>query len=811
MNNNNSLILEYHLYDTIQLLKNNKYKKFINLSRKLVCHPYLINDTFYIQLNIQLIRRLLYCQLKVIKKYFFHFSQKQQTILEVLITCMNLCQNYQILLNKYQNSLNEKQKNEKQISRKQKFLNEPNKLTIKQFANIFDKLEPDSKSKIWIQYQWQQLFCNLQKTLLFNYLYCKISLLKEAPLFLFKLQMLKPISTFQSQFIYFQTLTLKNAAQFELSNLTNNDTIEFGFQMLLNSVREYHKPQSNLINLQKQLIKITATLIINLDIQSKSLEINDNHLECIQSLNLAHFLASQILKPLKAKLEFIDYINSEFEFVNEKFEQILLEDQDLTKFTQFLYGYQINQKQNQKIIGNSKLQDLIKAKLQENKSAQFQKGFKTVQSNQCIYVSNSQDKLTMQDYLPIKIKSYHHKDSTIFSNPYSQTSINHTIYVNTLMKESQSQSQSTKREKVIQNAHPSSFLSLNSVSVVKQNQEKPKKRQISVKCKRLNTNSDHKNSYLSQLINLRQKSCLTIRDEISELEKNHQQLVNQLNNQQKSSKVSTIDEFFNKKIEAIAFEECLTLDQIKDTAKKIIQTEWEIHKEMPVTKSLMKSISVSDIQFEQKQATYNKLQEYREIQNVDYYNTEKDRAQDQMEQTKEVKKLKINQQRFSMRHRNSQQSLLNSQQIKSLVINDTKIKEQFTQQILQQQNSAEQKIEIKVSPRLTRKNNSMLYNSNQEQENQKNGYSLVKGQLIDLMIKNLEYRDELNMQEKELKQFVLPRQFRTKAISPQGGEFSLKSQNMSDFKSFAYSTNSTQITSQNMENKLHKTITNQKQ
>ncbi|CAD8057838.1 unnamed protein product [Paramecium primaurelia] len=807
MINNNSLILEYHLYDTIQLLKNNKYKKFINLSRKLVCNPYLANDTFYIQLNIQLIRRLMYCQLKVIKKYFLNFSSKQQTILEVLITCMSLCQNYQILLNKYETSFDDKQIKEKQISRKVKFLNEPNKLTIKQFANQFDKLEPDNKSTIWIKYQWQQLFCYFQKTLLFVYLYFKMSLLKEASLFLFKLQKLTPISTFQSQFLYFQTLTLKNAAQFELCNTSNNDVLEYGFQMLLNSLREYHKPKSDLINIQKQLIKITTTLLINLDIQSKSQEINDNHLDCIQSLNLAHFLASQILKPLKVKAEFIEYIASEFEFTNEKFEQILLEDQDLTKFTQFLYGNHVNLKQNTKIIGNSKLQEMIKTKLQQNKNSQFQKGFKTVNSNQYIYVSNSQDKLTMQDYLPIKIKSYHHKDSTAFSNPYSQTSINHTIYINTLIKESPS----TKRERINQNVNPGSFLSLNNVSVVKQNQDKPKKRQVSVKCKRVNTNSDHKNSYLSQLINLRQKSSLTIRDEMSELEKNHQKLLNQLNNQQKSTKISTIDEFFNKKIEAIAFEECLTLDQIKDTAKKIIQTEWEIHKEMPVTKSLMKSISVSDIQVEQKQAAYNKLQEYREIQNVDYYNTEKDRAQDQMEQTKEVKKLKINQQRFSMKHRNSQQNLLNSQQIKSLVINDTKIQEQFSQQILQQQNSTEQRIEMKVSPRLSRKNNSMLYNSNLEQDNRQKGFSLVKGQLIDLMIKNLEYRDDLNMQEKELKQFVLPRQFRTKAISPQGGEFSLKSQNMSDFKSFAYSTNSTQITSQNMENKIHKTFTHQKQ
>ncbi|CAD8067945.1 unnamed protein product [Paramecium sonneborni] len=808
MNNNNSLILEYHLYDTIQLIKNNKYKKFINLSRKLLCHPYLINDTFYIQLNIQLIRRLLYCQLKVIKKYIFNFSQKQQTILEVLITCMNLCQNYQILLNKYQISLDEKQINEKQISRKQKFLNEPNKLTIKQFANIFDKLEPDSKSKIWIQYQQQQLFCYFQKTLLFNYLYCKISLLKEAPLFLFKLQMLKPIFTFQSQLLYFQTLTLKNAAQFELSNTTNNDALEYGFQMLLNSLREYHKSQTNLINLQKQLIKITTTLIINLDIQSKSYEINDNHLECIQSLNLAHFLAYQILKPLKAKSEFIEYITQEFDFVNEKFEQILLEDQDLTKFTQFLYGYHLNQKQNIKIIANSKLQEMIKAKLSEKKSTQFQKGFKTVDSNQCIFASHSQDKLTMQDYLPIKIKSYHHNNSTALSNPYSSTSINNTVNFNTIIKESPS----TKKERINQNACPSSFLSQNSVQIIKQkNQEIPKKRQISVKHKRSITNSEHKSSYLSQLINLRQKSNLRIRDEMSELEKNHHKLINKLNNQQKSTKVSTIDEFFNKKIEAIAFEECLTLDQIKDTAKKIIQTEWEIHKEMPVTKSLMKSISVFDIQVEQKQAIYNKLQEYREIQNVDYYNTEKDRAQDQMEQTKEVKKLKINQQRFSMRNRSSQQSLLNSHQIQSLVINDTKIQEQLTQSILEQQNSGEQNIEMKVSPRLSRKNNSMFYNQNQEQNNQKKGYSLVKGQLIDLMIKNLEYRDELNMQEKELKQFVLPRQFRTKTISPQGGEFSQKSQNMSDFKSFAYSTNSTQITSQQMENKLHKTFIHQKQ
>ena len=49
--------------------------------------------------------------------------------------------------------------------------------------------------------------------------------------------------------MYLIALGLKNTASLELGNSTNSDVIDLGLEMLQITLKEYHKPQSNVIKL----------------------------------------------------------------------------------------------------------------------------------------------------------------------------------------------------------------------------------------------------------------------------------------------------------------------------------------------------------------------------------------------------------------------------------------------------------------------------------------------------------------------------------------------------------------------------------
>ncbi|CAD8209540.1 unnamed protein product [Paramecium pentaurelia] len=702
-------VLEYHIYETQWMLRKGKYKCFINISEKHLTQHYQQSELPGIQLQMQLIRRLLYCRLKVMRKHFLKFNSKQGRILTQLDQCMQLCHTMNNYIAKCQDVLTE---HENPSNRKNKFkllgdMQSPRgNSKLKQFLIEFEHEPWDKKSLIWLRYHEQELFISIQQILMFNYLYFKMTNLKEATRFLHKLIQLKFVKTQKSITIYHEALTLLHSAYFENSYNFQNQYFDPLSNMLINSLREYYRPKSDQNKCKRQMKHYAQLLIINLDLQSKSLEYKDKYDESALLISMANYLCQHILTFVGKQEELINYIKYEYEYKHEKYEQIILEQQDLNQFVSFLYGFE------KKHNFESKQQFPHQTKFDIN--------------NKNVYI-------------------YHHTRAKSDFKPI----------IKDISKEA---------------TRDGSLFMPNTPSCSKDNTQ----RLINKPHKHKRRRHQENQSYLSKLIYLRSLSDYKL-DQMNvetDLQKHLRGLEETLYKLEHPNQIKSIDQVFNQKIESITFEKCLTLDQVKETARKIIAAEWEVHKEMPVTKSLMKSISVSDIQLEKLQQQYSKLQEYIELQKIDYHNTQKDQAQLIMKENHDLKKLQLNQQKYQMklRHQKVQQQLQIPKKLLNLQTDEAGLSPKFIKRNTQILNSYNTTIFDRMDPALR----------------QNKEYQKAQKQLMDLMVSNLEQRDELN--SKKLKTFVnvLPKSV-TRLPSP---TYSQRSDNK---KSFAFSNNSTRL------------------
>ncbi|CAD8126484.1 unnamed protein product [Paramecium sonneborni] len=707
-------VLEFHIYETQWMLHKGKYKCFINISEKHLTHHYQQSELPGIQLQMQLIRRLLYCRLKVMRKHFLKFNTKQGRILTQLDHCMQLCHTMQNYLAKCQDVLTER---ENPSNRKNKFkllgdmYSPRGNSKLKQFLVEFEHEPWDKKSLVWLRYQEQELFISIQQILMFHYLYFKMTNIKEAIRFLHKLIQLKFVKTQKSVTIYHEALTLLHSAYFENSYVFQNQFFDPISEMLINSIREYYRPNSNQNKCKRQMKHYAQLLIINLDLQSKSLEYKDKYDESALMISMANYLCQHILIFVGKQDELINYIKYEYEYKHEKYEQIILEQQDLNQFVSFLYGIQKKQ------IFQPKQQFPHQTKYDIN--------------NKNVYI-------------------YHHSKA-------------------------KSDFKVQKLKDISKEATRDGSLFIpNSPSCSRDNTQRLITKSHKHKRKRHQENQ----SYLSKLIYLRSLSDYKL-DQMNvetDLQKHLKGLEETLQKLEHPNQFQSIDQVFNQKIESITFEKCLTLEQVKETAKKIIAAEWEVHKEMPVTKSLMKSISVSDIQLEKLQEQYSKLQEYIELQKIDYHNTQKDQAQLIMKENQDLKKLQLNQQKYQMklRHQKVQQQFQIPKKLLNLQTDEAGLSPKFIKRNTQILNSYKTTIFERMDPK----------------QRQNKEYQTAQKQLMDLMVSNLEQRDELN--SKKLNQFisVLPKSV-TRLPSPKN--LDTYSQRSDHKKSFAFSNNSTRI------------------
>ncbi|CAD8127470.1 unnamed protein product [Paramecium sonneborni] len=706
-------VLEFHIYETQWMLRKGKYKCFINISEKHLTHHYQQSELQGIQLQMQLIRRLLYCRLKVLHKHFLKFNTKQGRILTQLDNCMQLCHTMQNYLAKCQDVLTER---ENPSNRKNKFkllgdMQSPRGYSkLKQFIIEFEHEPWDKKSLIWLRYQEQELFISIQQILMFNYLYFKMTNLKEATRFLQKLIQLKFVKTQKSVTIYHEAQTLLHSAYFENSYVFHNQFFDPISNMLINSLREYYRPNSNQDKCKRQMKHYAQLLIINLDLQSKSLEYKDKYDESALMITMANYLCQHILTFVGNQDELINYIKYEYEYKHEKYEQIILEQQDLNQFVSFLYGFKKKQKFQTK--------------------QQFPHQTKYDINNKNVYIFHHTR--AKSDYKPLKDIST--RDGSLFV----------------------SNTPSCSKDKIQR------FLS---------NPQKQKNKH------KRNRNQENQ-SYLSKLIYLRSLSDYKLdqKNVETDLQKHLKDLEVTLQKLEHPQQFKSIDQVFNQKIESITFEKCLTLEQVKETAKKIIAAEWEVHKEMPVTKSLMKSISVSDIQLEKLQEQYSKLQEYIKLQKIDYHNTQKDQAQMIMKENQDLKKLQLNQQKYQMklRHQKVQQQFQIPNKLLNLQTDEAGLSPKF----------------IKRNTQILNSYNTTIFERMDPQLRQNKEYKNAQKQLMDLMVSNLEQRDELNSKKNNSFVSVLPKSV-TRLSSPK--YLDSYSQRSDQKKSFAFSNNSTRL------------------
>ncbi|CAD8212143.1 unnamed protein product [Paramecium pentaurelia] len=707
-------VLEFHIYESQWMLRKGKYKCFVNVSEKHLTHHYQQTELPGIQLQMQLIRRLLYCRLKIMRKHFLKFNSKQGRILTQLDRCMQLCHTMQNYITKCQDVLTEHQNTSNRKS-KYKLLGDMQSprgnSKLKQFLIEFEHEPWDKKSLIWLRYHEQELFISIQQILMFNYLYFKMTNLKEANRFLHKLIQLKFVKNEKSVTIYHEALTLLHSAYFENSYVFQNQFFDTISDMLVDSLREYYRPNSNQKKCKRLMKHYAQLLIINLDLQSKSLEYKDKYDESALMISMANYLCQHILTFVGKQEELINYIKYEYEYKHEKYEQIILEQQDLNQFVSFLYGFQKKRHFEQK--------------------PQFPHQSKYDINNKNVYLFHHTR--AKSDFKPIKdISKEATRDGSLFIPNTPSCSKDNT-------------------QRLIHKPH-------------KQKRRRHQENQ----------------SYLSKLIYLRSLSDYKL-DQMNvetDLQKHLRGLEETLHKLEHPNQFKSIDQVFNQKIESITFEKCLTLDQVKETAKKIIAAEWEVHKEMPVTKSLMKSISVSDIQLEKLQQQYSKLQEYIELQKIDYHNTQKDQAQLIMKENKDLKKLQLNQQQYQMklRHQKVQQQLSIPKKLLNLQTDEAGLSPKF----------------IKRNTLMLNSYNATIFDRMDPATRQNKEYKTAQKQLMDMMVSNLEQRDELN--SKKLNSFInissIPKSV-TRLPSPKNLDAS--TQRSDHKKSFAFSNNSTRL------------------
>ncbi|CAD8192959.1 unnamed protein product [Paramecium octaurelia] len=707
-------VLEFHIYETQWMLRKGKYKCFVNISEKHLTHHYQQSELPGIQLQMQLIRRLLYCRLKVMRKHFLKFNSKQGRILAQLDQCMQLCHTMQNYIAKCQDVLTER---ENPSNRKNKFkllgdMQSPRgNSKLRQFLIEFEHEPWDKKSLVWLRYHEQELFVSIQQILMFNYLYFKLTNLKEATRFLHKLVQLKFVKTQKSVTIYHEALTLLHSAHFENSYVFQIQYFDPLSKMLMDSLSEYYRPKSDQKKCKRLMKRYAQLLIINLDLQSKSLEYKDKYDESALMISMANYVCQHILTFVGKQEELINYIKYEYEYKHEKYEQIILEQQDLNQFVSFLYGFEKKQNQEQK--------------------QQFPHKTKYDINNKHVYILHHTR--ARSDFKPIAkdfSKEVTRDGSLFMPNTPSCSKDNTQRFINKPM-------------------------------------HKQKRRR-----------HQENQSYLSKLIYLRSLSDYKL-DQMNvetDLQKHLRGLEETLQKLEHPNQIKSIDQVFNQKIESITFEKCLTLDQVKETARKIIAAEWEVHKEMPVTKSLMKSISVSDIQLEKLQEQYSKLQEYLELQKIDYHNTQKDQAQLIMKENQDLKKLQLNHQKYQMklRHQKVQQQFQIPKRLLNLQTDEAGLSPKFIKRNTQILNSYNNTIFERMDPVLR-----------QDKEYQK-----AQKQLMDLMVSNLEQRDELNSKKLNTFANVLPKSV-TRLPSPKN--LDTYSQRSDNKKSFAFSNNSTRL------------------
>ncbi|CAK89430.1 unnamed protein product (macronuclear) [Paramecium tetraurelia] len=649
---------EYLVFDTHDLIKKGQYRQCLQKINRLVFDPQLAKgQPQFLQLQIQLCRRLLHCCNKILKKYFQKFSEKSHKVQSLLNRTIELSLFYIDFLEIYAKESIQKDASptaspSPTMKKKQLFkelyaeqISLAHKMEMFFSQDIVSNYVP--KSNIWFHSQCQNCYFLLMETLFNTYRFHKYNRTPYAALTLNLItQVVENVTITNNRQSLFrgELQTLIGNAYFELYEYNKADqyyiqSIEQTMEAVRIILGEIEKMKSNIdLNAVKiQLAKLISQILVNFELQSLVNQQMENYDRCLEIVQLAVYF-NKILEHFKICKEVTSQFETRSTEIKENYKDHVDEINEISRLLSHVF--QISLKEHLK---NSKssidLQQLSQVEQYEQKI--FEK-YQYSQNNQTFFIKNRevQKQLMLDNVLQQQQQSqYFVKNQSMKIFKLKHNSSQHSIeQPSTNYNDSQLQLSNNKNDQShltqIDTSHNSSI-----------------KTQLN---KTLKVNSNHRQSFLSELIHLRNQGSKSDEKEKqveTEIEKNFRQqkeLLFKISNKNAYQPLDqVVKSYINQNL--VSYQKCQSLDEVKQNAKQICQAEAEVHKEVPITKSLLQARKMTcpqGVMVKDKQAEneFNKLLEFNVIEYFDFVQTNKDLAVTNLKAQQENKQVRIAQQ-----------------------------------------------------------------------------------------------------------------------------------------------------------------------
>ncbi|CAD8125499.1 unnamed protein product [Paramecium sonneborni] len=653
---------EYLVFDTIDLIKKGQYRQCIQKINRLIFDPQLARgQPQFLQLQIQLCRRLLYCCNKILKKYFQKFSEKSHKVQSLLNRTIELSLFYIDFLEIYVKENNQTDASpiaspSPTIKKKQLFKElyaEQISLALKMemffSQDIVSNYIP--KSHIWFSSQCENCYFLLMETLCNTYLFHKYNRTPYATIFLNLIVQIisnTTINNTKQSLFKGQLQTLIGNAYFELYEYNKADqhyiqSIEYTMEAVNTILGEIEKLKTKIdLNMVKeQLTKLISQILINFQLQSFVNQQMENYNRCLEIIQIAVYF-NKILEHFKISKEVSFQFETRSAEIKENYQDHVDEMNEICRLLSHVL--QISVKEHQTHSKSAiNLQQLSQIQQYEHKL--FEK-YQYAKNNQTFLIKckevpqqfNLDNELQQQQ----QQSQYFVKNQSIkifkLKHNYSQHSIDQP---STNYNDSQLQLSNNKNDQSHLTQIDTSHASSTKTQFIKT----------------LKVNSNHRQSFLSELINLRNQGSRSDEKDKqyieNDIEKNcrlQKELLFKISNKnvyQPLDKV--VQSYINQNL--VSYQKCQSLDEVKQNAKQICQAEAEVHKEVPITKSLLQARKITcpqGVVIKDKQAEneFNKLLEFNVIEYFDFVQTNKDLAVTNLKAQQENKQVRIAQQKL---------------------------------------------------------------------------------------------------------------------------------------------------------------------
>ncbi|CAD8128095.1 unnamed protein product [Paramecium sonneborni] len=651
---------EYLVFDTIHLIKKGQYKQCVAKINKLVFDPILAQgQPQLLQLQIQLCRRLLYCSNKILKKYFLKFSEKSHKIHPLLNRSIELCFHYIQFLEIYEKE-NVKLDTSPLVSpsptsKKKQLFKElyTEQLSLAHKMEMFFSQDIVNnyvqKSNIWFKDHYQNCYIQLIETLLNAYRYHKYNRSHYPSLYLHLLTQLMSYNKKQNSnnqkniklsLLKGEMLILVGNAYFEFNDyqkaeqnyLCSIDETITSVRCLLDDIDKLK------INVDSQIVKISLSklisqIIISLDLQSLLNFQIEHYNRCIE-INILSHLFNKILFYFDACKELQQHLETKTIEIKDNYKDYVQETTEICKLLSLIF--QIPLKQHQQNFNLSiQIEQLSQTDQYQHKL--FDK-YEYGKDNNNFFIKNKE--------LPPKPKQLSSLSTLENAGLAQQYFIRNQTMKNFKLKHNNSQcsieqSSTNYNDSQIQNKIDQSSLSqidTSNISKIKFG---------------MTPKMAHRQSFLSELIHLRNQGQKTDKSVIqeTEIERNHRQqkeLLQKINNKNFYQPLDqVIHTYINENL--TSHQKCQSLQEVKQNAKLICQAESEVHKEVPITKSLLQARRMTCpqgvvVKDQNADNEFNKLLEFNVIEYFDFVQTNKDQAVTSLKAQQESQQVRIAQQ-----------------------------------------------------------------------------------------------------------------------------------------------------------------------